>query len=322
MNLNHLKFAREVANTGSFTEAAKICCVTQPTLSNGIVQLEDNFGGKLFERTTRKVNLTPFGQHMLPVMLQMLDAQQEIQQAAEQFLNPEDKKLTIGFSPLADMRIIKAIVDLYTTKKTAHSILFKECFMENLYAQLEEEKIALAVCPGLGEKIDTFNFSSFIFYLEPVFVLKKGNGENKPDTRNIKFVDELENEVFVLTSDLCGHAPATRNWFKQRGKKLTEYSGSAISYQVMQEWANLGIASAILPWSKISDINRLQVSQLFLEENTPAMLEFKLIWKTNSRYVKDIAYFLDHCKAHITSIIACLDLSNEKFQTATTMETS
>ena len=317
MNLNHLKFAREVARTGSFTEAAKVCCVTQPTLSNGIVQLEDALGGKLFERTTRKVSLTPFGQHMLPVMLQMLDTRQEIQQTAEQFLNPEEKQLTIGFSPLADMRIIKAVVDLYTSHgETEHSVFFKECFMENLYERLNEEKIALAICPSVSEKLSGPNFSSLPLYLEPVFVLTKNDEPTQLNAQTIKYVDDLSNETFVLTPDLCGHAPATRSWFQQRGQVLNEYPGNAVSYQVMQEWAELGIASAILPWSKISASNRPRVSQLYLEPNTPAMLEFKLIWKTNSGFGKHLVDFLEHCKTHIGPVVTCLDLTDEKFQAA------
>jgi len=317
VNLNHLKFAREVANTGSFTEAAKVCSVTQPTLSNGIVQLEDALGGKLFERTTRKVGLTPFGQHMLPVMLQMLDTRNEIQQTAKKFLNPSDKQLTIGFSPLADMRIIKAVVDLYTTNEEAeHAVFFKECFMENLYERLNEEKIALAICPSISEKLNGPNFSSLPLYLEPVYVLTKKNGSVQSEAPNIKFVDNLSDETFVLTPDLCGHAPATRNWFEQRGQVLNEYQGNAVSYQVMQEWAELGIASAILPWSKISKSNRPQVSQLYLERNKPAMLEFKLIWKTNSGFGKYLADFLEHCKTNIAPIVVCLDLTDEKFQVA------
>jgi DNA-binding transcriptional LysR family regulator len=38
MNLNQLLFANAVASTRSFTAGAAKCCVTQPTLSNGIAQ--------------------------------------------------------------------------------------------------------------------------------------------------------------------------------------------------------------------------------------------------------------------------------------------
>ena len=61
MNLGQLRFAKAAAEERSFSKAAEKCNVTQPTLSNGIALLEEEVGGRLFARTTRRVDLTPFG---------------------------------------------------------------------------------------------------------------------------------------------------------------------------------------------------------------------------------------------------------------------
>ncbi|WP_299869750.1 LysR family transcriptional regulator [uncultured Roseobacter sp.] len=68
MNFRHLRLAISVAETGSFTRAADICCVTQPALSNAINQLEEELGARLFDRTTRSVTMTGFGELMLEKM--------------------------------------------------------------------------------------------------------------------------------------------------------------------------------------------------------------------------------------------------------------
>lgn len=80
MNLSQLRYVKAVAETGSFTLAAERCYVTQPTLSNGIAQLEQELEERLFTRTTRAVSLTPFGQHILPFMDRLLDAQIDLLQ--------------------------------------------------------------------------------------------------------------------------------------------------------------------------------------------------------------------------------------------------
>ncbi|PVV15385.1 MAG: LysR family transcriptional regulator, partial [gamma proteobacterium symbiont of Ctena orbiculata] len=54
MNLKQLQFAAHVAETHSFSRAAELSFATQPTLSNAISQLEDELGGRLFNRTTRR----------------------------------------------------------------------------------------------------------------------------------------------------------------------------------------------------------------------------------------------------------------------------
>lgn len=66
-HLRHLTFFKAVADTGSFTTAAQHCNVAQPTLSAAIRQFEAELGVQLFERTTRRVTLTRFGQALLPL---------------------------------------------------------------------------------------------------------------------------------------------------------------------------------------------------------------------------------------------------------------
>ncbi|WP_353573394.1 LysR family transcriptional regulator, partial [Candidatus Albibeggiatoa sp. nov. BB20] len=110
MNLKQLLFAQSVAETCSFSQAAEMCHATQPTLSNSISQLEDELGGKLFVRTTRKVDLTVFGEYMLPFIRAVLDDKNELQQAAQAYHNPEHKLLRIGLSPLIDMKLLNHVL--------------------------------------------------------------------------------------------------------------------------------------------------------------------------------------------------------------------
>lgn len=60
-----LRYFLAVAELGSFSKAAAKVNVTQPTLSVGIAKLESEVGARLFERTTRRVSLTPAGSRFL-----------------------------------------------------------------------------------------------------------------------------------------------------------------------------------------------------------------------------------------------------------------
>src|SRR5258706_9278016 len=106
MNLSQLRFASTVASTGSFTAAAAECCVTQPTLSNGIAQLENELGERLFVRTTRKVALTPFGVHVLPYINEVLSAQASLVHQTQAFLSPGKRLIRIGTSPLVSANLL------------------------------------------------------------------------------------------------------------------------------------------------------------------------------------------------------------------------
>ncbi|ALX50158.1 selenium metabolism-associated LysR family transcriptional regulator [Lentibacillus amyloliquefaciens] len=58
MNYERLKTFIAVAEKNSFSEAAKMLFVTQPTITSQIKSLEEELGTKLFERTTKKVEIT------------------------------------------------------------------------------------------------------------------------------------------------------------------------------------------------------------------------------------------------------------------------
>ena len=56
-----MRYVVAVAETRSFTRAAERCLVVQSALSHQIARLEMDLGAKLFERTSRRVRLTPAG---------------------------------------------------------------------------------------------------------------------------------------------------------------------------------------------------------------------------------------------------------------------
>lgn len=66
MELRQLKYFVKVAETLSFSEAAKILCVTQSTLSQQVKQLENELGTQLLLRSSHSVALTEAGEGLLP----------------------------------------------------------------------------------------------------------------------------------------------------------------------------------------------------------------------------------------------------------------
>ena len=56
-----MRYVLAVAEEQSFSKAAELLYITQPTLSQQIKKLEENLGVRIFYRTTKNVSLTPFG---------------------------------------------------------------------------------------------------------------------------------------------------------------------------------------------------------------------------------------------------------------------
>ncbi|MYU07700.1 LysR family transcriptional regulator [Streptomyces sp. SID8366] len=93
IDLRHLRCFLTVAEEGGFTAAGRRLHLTQPTLTRNIRALEQSLGVKLFERSTRRTELTEKGktlQEALAPLLRQLDSTLRDLQKGE--------KLRIGFS--------------------------------------------------------------------------------------------------------------------------------------------------------------------------------------------------------------------------------
>ncbi len=86
MTRNQLEIFRVVAEKKSFSEAARTLHISQPAISMQIQAMEEYYGTKLLDRTTKRVTLTPAGEILYEYSLRLLSlfnsAQRDISQAA------------------------------------------------------------------------------------------------------------------------------------------------------------------------------------------------------------------------------------------------
>lgn len=73
MTLQQLKYIVTVAETGTFSEAAKLLFLSQPSLTKSIKELEKEMGITIFDRTNRGVSVSKEGEIFLGYARQVLD---------------------------------------------------------------------------------------------------------------------------------------------------------------------------------------------------------------------------------------------------------
>ncbi len=291
INMNQLRFFCELARQNSFSKAADICCVTQPTLSNAIAQLEDSLSGKLFNRSTRKVSLTAFGKHQLPLAEAVLSAQHEFIESAEAFKNPQTKLLRIGISPLIDMQLLTDVIAPFKNKYPDVEEFYKECYMDDLTLRMEDETIDLAVMPKRELPI---HFEAFPLYSEPLYFLPNEAFDStlEPSSATDILLDEITDETIIVTAGGCGLRDTVNNLFTLKNLNPKTYTGQAISYKIVEDWSGLGIGAGILPKSKLSSENT-KSRRLRLDSNTLAMINYEVSYP---RHIEQASYVSDFIK--------------------------
>jgi LysR family hydrogen peroxide-inducible transcriptional activator len=82
MEIHQLRYFQALARHGHFSRAARLCHVSQPSLSQQIQKLEAEVGHPLFRRTRHGAVLTPHGEQLLPrakaVLNELAAIQEEI----------------------------------------------------------------------------------------------------------------------------------------------------------------------------------------------------------------------------------------------------
>lgn len=96
MDYAQLVAFERIVREGSFSRAAWSLNIAQPTISARIKTLEQELGGKLFERNNRRVTLTERGVNFLPHARQALAAMTDGLQAASVKQGGRQGHLTIG----------------------------------------------------------------------------------------------------------------------------------------------------------------------------------------------------------------------------------
>ncbi len=97
MELRHLKYFVAVAEEMHFGRAAKRLHIAQPPLSQQIMNLEDELGVKLFDRTRRAIQMTDAGIYFLKEAQQILLHVEKAAETAGRIYQGQAGRLTVGF---------------------------------------------------------------------------------------------------------------------------------------------------------------------------------------------------------------------------------
>jgi DNA-binding transcriptional LysR family regulator len=145
-----LRYFLAVAELGSFSKAAVRVSVTQPTLSVGIAKLEEQLGARLFERTTRRVSLTPAGskflQHARRITQEYEAALREVSEA------PQLKRLRAGILSTIPARDLERVVAAHARNSCGEALEILDSTERDIANRLSDGRLDVAITilrPGL-----------------------------------------------------------------------------------------------------------------------------------------------------------------------------
>lgn len=292
MNLNQLRFVRAVVDAGTFTAAANRCFVTQSTLSTGIALLEKELGAKLFVRTTRSVSLTPFGQRLLPLIDKLLAAQAELLDAAEELVHADAEVVRLGVCPLTDSRRLEQILAPYRRGNRNVRIVLKQLGGVEPKTALDEGRFDFIIGPSETRRRP---LERSLLYQDQLYYVPAADGSTAPTGDGPVRLHDIAGDTFLLVDETCGLTALTRQLFRTRRLPLHEYEGRSVNFPMLEEWAAVGLGSAIVPESKLSSPQRAR--PIVLGNGNPAMIRFDAVWSPSTIHTPHLEALARHLKA-------------------------
>lgn len=143
MNTENLKEFIVLAETRNFWEASDRLYMNQSTLSKHIKSLENELGIPLFTRTTRRVELTSYGQIFLPYAKSVVRSEFEGIAAIQRMLNIENGLLTIAAIPSMPQYHITQFLSEFQKLYPETTVRITEDDPVHLLDYLETEKCEL-----------------------------------------------------------------------------------------------------------------------------------------------------------------------------------
>jgi LysR family hydrogen peroxide-inducible transcriptional activator len=197
MEMHQLKYFLAIADTGNFTRAAEQCHVSQPSLSQQIIKLEEEVGHKLFDRMGRRVQLTDAGRlledHARAVLTTVENATRQLRESRGQGFG----RLAIGVIPTIAPYLLPQALAVFMRASPNVELIIQEDYTARVIDGLcaGELDVAIAALP-----IDDENLVVEVLGSEPLLlVLPKGH----PLTGKRRILlRDISGEPFVLISEV------------------------------------------------------------------------------------------------------------------------
>ncbi len=145
MNLRDLRYLVAVAEQRHFGRAAKLCHVSQPTLSAQLKKLEGRLGVTLLERTNKSVTVTPLGEAVVQRARAALEQADAILEIAKAGRDPMAGPLILGVIPTLGPYLLPWILAPIGRRFPALELVLREDLTDHLLDQLRAHEIDAAL---------------------------------------------------------------------------------------------------------------------------------------------------------------------------------
>jgi DNA-binding transcriptional LysR family regulator len=151
MDLHQIQIFAKIVELRSFSRAAEALHLTQPTISEHVRLLEDEIGGRLFDRLGRETVPTKAGELLYGYARRMLALHEETRRSLDQFLGRMSGGLSVGASTIPGEYVLPPLMGRFKEKYPEISVSLLIQDTQRILDLLLEGKVEMGV---VGARIE------------------------------------------------------------------------------------------------------------------------------------------------------------------------
>ncbi|BCA96153.1 hyaluronan synthase [Legionella antarctica] len=274
MNLRDLNYFVVLAEHRHFGEAARLCYVSQPTLSMQIKKLEETLGVILFERTNKQVFLTAAGHELLFKAKKILILCDEMKAMAQNLQDPFAGDLHLGVIPTVAPYLLPKVMPLINTNFPNLKVWLIEEQTERLVSKLEGGEIDAAIMaqPIAGKFIYQNLF-------EEAFYFTCANNHPLAQSSSIAISDLTNQQVMLLAEGHCLRDQAMAVCQMAKMNEVADFT--ATSLETLRLMVQAGIGVTLLPALAVGTETSTLLKCIPFEEPVPTR-SLALFWRSGT----------------------------------------
>ena len=251
MTLTELRYIVALAQTQHFGRAAERCHISQPTLSVGVKNLEEDLGVLIFERSKSAVRVTPVGEAIVAQAQRVLEQAQTIRELAQAGKNQLTAPLRVGAIYTVGPYLFPQMIPLLHRSAPEMPLYIEENFTHVLRDKLRNGELDVIIIALPYQDADVLTKSA---YEEPFCVLLPAE---HPWTQRDSIDSNMLNDKSLL---LLGEGHCFRDQVleacptTQVGNPENRYTTvEASSLETIRHMVASGLGVSVLPLSAVDN---------------------------------------------------------------------
>ncbi|MDS1030203.1 selenium metabolism-associated LysR family transcriptional regulator [Bacillota bacterium LX-D] len=271
MEFKQLETFLLVTKCGSFTEAAKLLYISQPTVSIQIGALEEELGIKLFERQGKETSLTEAGKIFLKYTNQMLNIQQKALATINKYQQEISGRLTIWASSIPADYILPSLITKFIQQYPKVNIEIFQAGSQKVWSAVQNYEADLGIVGALDKEQE---INAVPLLKDKLVLITPVTGKYKDWSSPLSLEDILK-EPFILREEESGTQKTFISALKNKGydpKKLN-ISVRMESIEAIKNTVSAGLGlsviskMAITKEVKLGLIKQFEFADLELDRN-------------------------------------------------------